>query len=126
MASLHQRSGSTFHVSFRFQGQQFMRSLGTKDEKTARQKKAVIEQTIRHIDDGVISIDDDIRSEELWMIIKSGGKRTKPKVIRKSETLVNVFAQYRASFSANAKEATTVATERQHTPCVLIVLISSC
>ena len=87
MASLHLRSGGAYHLSFRYQGILFQRSLHTSDKTEARQRKSGIERTLKLLDEGILSLGAAVTSHEIWRFLQSGGKPGDATRVKKSLTL---------------------------------------
>ena len=56
MASIHQRPDGRWHISFRLGGTQFKPSLKTTSKTDARASKVLVEETLRLIETGRISL----------------------------------------------------------------------
>lgn len=114
MASIERR-GETYHVDFRFAGQRFKASLKTDDEDTAANRKREVEETLRLLRDGRISLPPNPDREATLQFILSGGRTVaKPVVVvDDSPTLVAMLDDYFAAM-ANGKADETVEGERIH------------
>ena len=56
MAWLQQLPSGKFHISFRFGGRKYERSLGTSDPRKAKSRKVRLEDTIRLVENGMAEI----------------------------------------------------------------------
>ncbi|QDT38407.1 tyrosine-type recombinase/integrase [Stratiformator vulcanicus] len=126
MASLENRTGY-YNVVFRFGGRKFTRSLGTDDEREADRMRANLEQTIRDVKSGRLTVPEDA---EIATFLLSDGKLTQaPKVIDEEEpdvpaapALVEVFGQFFDSLPDGALEDSTIATMKTHRQNLLRIL----
>jgi site-specific recombinase XerD len=114
MASLHLRSGGTYHLSFRYQGILFQRSLRTSDKTEAQQRKSGIERTLKLLDEGILSLGAAVTSHEIWRFLQSGGKPGDRTRVKKSVTLRSLAEAYLKSFPGDAKEASSLKSESIH------------
>ena len=112
MASLKKhRSSKTYLVCFRFGGRQFTKSLKTKNEKDAIAHKVRIEETIRLIKSGRITLPEDVDPGDF---ILSDGRIDKPQVLPERVTLSKMFDFYSETLPPGAKEANTLKGEKRH------------
>ena len=114
MASLHLRSGGTYHLSFRYQGILFQRSLRTSDKTEAQQRKSGIERTLKLLDEGILSLGAAVTSHEIWRFLQSGGKPGDTTRVKKSVTLRCLAEAYLKNFPGDAKEASSLKSESIH------------
>ena len=75
MANLVQNSSGLYSIRFRLGTQRFNRSLETTSEKEAKEEKARIEKTIRLVMEGEKDLPDNATPEQVWVFLRSGGKR---------------------------------------------------
>ena len=113
MASLHNRNG-TWYLSFRFGGTQFLPSLKTEDESEAKGTKALVEETIRLLNTGRLSLPLDATREKTLTYILSGGKLTEKPIVADTIDLATVITEYFTHYAVG-KEPTTVKGEKIHT-----------
>jgi integrase len=112
MASLQfDEASGRYRIRFYFGGQEFKRSIKTKDEKIARGIQARVEETIRLLEHGRLEIP--ANADPATFILSDGKLGQKP-VAERVLTVAEVFASYRAKYPAGAKEASTTYTERIH------------
>src|SRR5262245_53747003 len=112
MASLQlDEASGRYRLRFYFGGQEYKRSIKTRDPKTARGIPARVEDTIRLIEQGRLEIPGDA---DPAAFILSDGKRNGKPVAQRSLTLAELFAEYRDKLPPGAKEPSTVSTERTH------------
>ncbi len=114
MASLSRSSGGTYHLVFRYDGKQFRRSLETNDTQQAKRKKAIVEQTLAYLKDGVLTLPHSATADQLWQFLRSAGKTPVLPTIATSVTLARLINLYFDSFPDGTKEANTLKTERYH------------
>jgi len=114
MASLHQHTDGTWRIRFRFGGKQFYRSLETSSEKEAGELKATVDRTLRHLNEGVLSLPPDASPEDVWIFLRTGGKLSKRFSIAGGKTLGNVVKAYFDALPPGAKEDSSLVTERIH------------
>jgi len=116
MASLENRTGY-FHVVFRFGGKKYTRSLQTDDEHEANRLIANLEQTIRDIKSGRITLPPDADIPTFFL---SDGKLSNPPVNTIEETkeirtsLHNLFDLYFSSLPEDSLEESTVSQMKTH------------
>ncbi|WP_298861592.1 hypothetical protein [uncultured Gimesia sp.] len=101
MASIEKQSSANWIVRFRFpvggKVVKFNRSLKTKSERVAEQRKAQIEETIYFLESGRLALPDGATDKEVAAFIVSGGILTeKPRAI-KSVALETLWADYKSS-----------------------------
>ena len=114
MANLVQNSSGLYSLRFRFGDKRFNRSLETTIEKEAKEEKAKIEKTIRLVMEGEKDLPDDATPEQVWVFLRSGGKRTDKVKLAAAVSLEKVADEYFASFPEGAKETSSLKTERTH------------
>lgn len=114
MASLRCAASGVYYVEFRYQGHRLHRSLETEDETEARQLKSLVERTLKHIQQGVLTLTDSVTTDQLWTFLISGGKITDAAPVTRTKQLGAVCDEYVASFADAAKESSTLDTERHH------------
>lgn len=113
MASIHKR-GSVWYASFRFGGSQFLPSLKTKDEREAERIRARIEETIRLLNTGRVSLPAETGGRpEILQYILSGGALTERPRLSKNANLGAVLDEYFETYIIG-KEPATVDGERIH------------
>jgi integrase len=116
------KASGYYRIGFRFGGKKYLRSktLKIRDIRQAESKCGVIEQTIRYLDDGVLTLPEGIDPGEF---ILSGGKLTaRPVAVAppKELTLKTMFDGYDTSI--HSKEESTRRTERTHVKHLLRIL----
>ncbi len=114
MASLSQKDSGLYMISFRFASQRFYRSLETVVEKQAREKKALIERTLRHIREGATTVPEGLTTDQIWLFLSSGGKLTNLPRIVKAITIAELSQHYLDSWPDGSKEESSLNTERTH------------
>ena len=118
MASLVRYEGAKdkvhFQVAFRFGGKRFLRSLDTTDEKVAQKHLANVRDALKGIKAGWIAVEPDCSADDIWAKVFSGGRVEKKHTVKEAKTLGNVIDEYVANCPDDAKEASSLATERTH------------
>jgi integrase len=113
MASIHKR-GNIWSASFRFGGTQFLASLKTKDEREAERARARIEETIRLLNTGRVSLPPEAKSRsQIIQYIVSGGALTHRPRLSKNASLAAVLKEYFETYTIG-KEPATIEGERIH------------
>ena len=111
MASIQQDPSGNFHISFRFGGRRFKRSLKTKHERKASAAASHVEENIRLIEAGRMELPDDV---DVPTFLMSDGKlQDKPRV-KSSTRLKDLLAEYTEATPAGALESTTLQTTGVH------------
>ena len=114
MANLVQNSSGLYSIRFRLGKQRFNRSLETTIEKEAKEEKAKIEKTLRLIEEGEKDLPDNATPEQVWVFLRSGGKRTDKAKLAAAVSLEKVAEEYFDSLPDGAKEESSLKTERTH------------
>ncbi|QDT40354.1 site-specific tyrosine recombinase XerC [Gimesia alba] len=124
MASLENRTGY-FNVVFRFGGKKYTRSLHTDDESEANRLLANLEQTVRDVKSGRISLPPDA---DIPTFLLSDGKLTTPHVSDSdsiSETrlsLHDLFESFFTSLPDDSLEESTISLIKTHRNNLLRIL----
>tara|TARA_R110002111_G_scaffold164386_3_gene230583 strand:+ start:36011 stop:37264 length:1254 start_codon:yes stop_codon:yes gene_type:complete len=124
MASLENRTGY-FNVVFRFGGKRYTRSLSTDDEKEANRLLANLEQTVRDVKSGRISLPPDA---DIPTFLLSDGKLTTPHVSDSASvseiqlSLRDLFESFFASLPDGSLEESTLSLIKTHRNNLLRVL----
>jgi integrase len=100
-----------YRIRFYFGGEEFKRSIKTKNGKVALGIQARVEETIRLLEQGRLEIP---AGADPAAFILSDGKLTHKPVAQRVLTLADLFNEYEAKFPAGVKEASTASTERIH------------
>jgi integrase len=112
MSSVQFDEGSKrYRIRFNFGGEEFKRSLKTRDKKIANGIKARVEETIRLIEQGRLEIP---AGADPALFILSDGKLAQKPVAVRPMTLTELIDAYREKLPVGAKEATTACTEQIH------------
>ena len=111
MATLYQRSG-IWQVRFWFAGRQFKRSLDANDERAAFGRLGEIEDTLRLLGIGRLTIPPDVEDIGTWIV--SGGRSTAKPTLKETRSLKDAIKVYFDAIPAGAKSANSLATERTH------------
>lgn len=104
MAWLEQTQSGVYHVAFRFDGQKFKKSLRTRDARAANARLHGIDETIRLIENGRLTVPDDV---DLGTFLFSDGRRGQDKTQapkRRLRTLRQFADAFMASLPAGALE----------------------
>ncbi len=124
MASLENRTGY-FNVVFRFGGKKYTRSLHTDDEKEANRLLANLEQTVRDVKSGRISLPPDA---DIPTFLLSDGKLTTPHVSNSDSiseiqlSLRDLFESFFVSLPDDSLEESTVSLMKMHRNNLLRIL----
>jgi len=120
MASIrtNKRTGNQLIV-FRFNEQQYQRSLETKSRRKAMAMVARVEETIRLVERGLMEVPDDA---DVAAFILSDGRVVKTDVQPKPRTLDDIITAYFKAVSNGAKEESTIEGERMHMRHILKVI----
>lgn len=114
MAWLQPDPSGNFHVSFRFGGGKFKRSLRTKSSREANARLSRLEETIRLVQSGRIEIPE---NADIPVFLLSDGKLDKKPMHTSSLTLSSLFDAYLDSLPQNTLEDSTlcgIAIHRRH------------
>jgi integrase len=112
MASLSKHPNGFWCIAFRYRGQRFLRSLQTNNEAIAKRALAGIEETLQDIGKGRVLVPERCSPDQLWQIVRSGGRLRALPTVLQSKTLQQVIDEYFASYPAGAKSANALITER--------------
>jgi len=110
MAGLEVR-GDRYNVILRFGGRRFVRSLKTSDRDEATAKKLRIEENIKLVESGRLTIPDD--ADPVTFLLSDGKLDRKP-VARASLTLSKLFKTFFDDLPAGSLEENTIATMKIH------------
>ena len=111
MAWLQTDPSGNFHISFRFGGQKYKRSLKTKDPVDANARLHRIEDTIRLVESGRIELPESV---DLPVFLLSDGKfNSKPKVTV-TISLEKLFERYFDEIPADSLEENTIKGMKTH------------
>jgi integrase len=121
MAWLQQTASGTYHISFRFAGKKYKRSLGTKSERGANSKRIRLEDTIEKLESGWLEFPE---GADVPTFLLTEGKSSSRKVeiaapvpVVKAAvplSLKKIFELYLDALPVNSLEATTIATMKIH------------
>lgn len=105
MATLEKR-GNTYRVVFRYGGQKVTKSVRTRDERAANACLARVEDNLRRLELGVLTVPDDADIAEF---VLSDGRRNSREVSRPQlRTIGQLLDQYLASISPGSMEDSTL------------------
>jgi hypothetical protein len=111
MATLERR-GNTYRVVFRYGGQKIAKSVRTRDERAANACLARLEDNLRRLELGVLTVPDDADIAEFLL---SDGRKTGSEVSRRQlRTIGQLLDQYTASISPGSMEDSTLRGMRIH------------
>jgi integrase len=111
MAWLEQLNSGQFHVGFRFGDEKFKRSLRTSELKVAEAARSRIEDNIRLVERGILTLPDDA---DIVSFLLSDGRVAAKIVVKKPTTLSALFAQYRKEIRRDSVEENSWATINLH------------
>lgn len=112
MAWLQVDPSGNFHLSFRFGGRKYKRSLRTKKERDALARQVRVEENIGLINSGRLSIPPDA---DIPTFLLSDGRLEKPIAAPSEVSLEKVFARFFDELTEGSLEPNTVAMMRIHT-----------
>lgn len=111
MAGIQKYPSGHFHVCFRFSGRKYNRSLETKDETEARDLAGRIQDNIRLVDRGLLTVPP---GADVPTFLLSDGKVAGPVELPQVTTLQDLIAGYEGAISGGAVEDSTLYTIRIH------------
>ena len=112
MASLQKDPSGNFHVTFRFQGTRYKRSLKTKSQKTAQSRRGRLEENISLLEAGRLTIPE---KADIPTFLLSDGKLDGSAKPSQSLRLEDLYTTYTTSVPTDALEPTTLKTVALHT-----------
>src|SRR5947209_5678943 len=118
MAWLEKR-GEHFRIVFRFREDRLSVNLKATDRKEANACRARLEENLRLVERGRLAVPD---GADFGLFLLSDGKLVKPVQLVRSVTLAELFVDYRANFTAGAKEVITRKMEDIHMKHVVRIL----
>ena len=111
MASLEKR-GNTYRIVFRYGGQKWSRSLRTRDEKAATACLARLEDNLRRLELGLLTLSD--HADVAKCLLSDGLAQAKPAPRSSIRTLGDLLDKYVDSIAPGSMEETTLAGMRIH------------
>jgi len=111
MAWLEQKNSGTYHIIFRLGKQKLRRSLKTKSRKEAASRRSRIEENLRLVDSGRLTIPDD---SDVVTFLLSDGKLNQPVSIQRRIKLGQLYQRYLDGLPADSIEANSLYTARIH------------
>ncbi|MEM6777731.1 MAG: site-specific integrase [Planctomycetota bacterium] len=111
MAWLQADPSGNFHLSFRFGGRKFKRSLKTKSERDANAKLLRLEENIRLVESGRLEIPD---NGDIPKFLLSDGKIAKKVKVKPKIGLSKLFDLYLEAMPDGAMEDNTIGTLGTH------------
>jgi len=105
MASLLQDPSGHYHVTFRFGGRRFKRSVRTKHERKAIAAASHVEENIRLISEGRMVIPD---GADVPTFLMSDGRIAERPVVPENITLTKLFEEFKQSLPPDSPEANTL------------------
>ena len=103
MASLEKRNDS-YRIVFRFGGRKFSRSLKTTDEKSAALSLARLEDNLRRLELGTLTIEPD---DDVVAVLLSSGRISRRPQASRVETIESLLDQHLANIPEGSIEANT-------------------
>ncbi|MEX1028235.1 MAG: tyrosine-type recombinase/integrase [Candidatus Paceibacterota bacterium] len=125
MASLQQEPTGTFHVTFRFAGRRFKRSLQTKSRSKAETRRDEIQETVELIKRGRLSVPESVAAADFIMADGDATKLVEPEpreAVQKAPTLQSLCDHFFESIPPASIEESTLKTMRIHERHLLRVL----
>lgn len=110
MASIEKR-GHSYRIVFRFDGRKFTRSLKTSSERDATASLARLEDNLRRVELGTLSIPE---GSDVATFLLSDGKKTVNRRRAEVNTIAQLFDAYFASLPVNSLEESTLASMHIH------------
>lgn len=110
MASIEQR-GRSFRVVFRYHGRRFARSLRTSDEKQATATLARLEDNLRRVELGTLSVPE---GSDVATFLLSDGRRSAKRERSEIRTLSQLLSSYFENIPPDSLEETTLNGMRTH------------
>jgi len=114
MASLQRCASGLYKLAIRFRDERLLRSLETYDEDEARLLKKQVEQRLKHVRDGTLTLPEGASRDDLWEVLRYGRLPTPQASLVKTATLGGVVGEYLASYPTGSKESDTLDTEEVH------------
>jgi hypothetical protein len=114
MASIHlDEKSKIYRIMFRFgkPPKQFQKSLDTSDLKKAEGMKGRIEETLRAIEQGWLTVP---ANSDFWQFVLSGGKFVAEPSVQDTLTLEKLFATYEEQMPSGAMEDNSFNTRQLH------------
>lgn len=122
MASIQKDPSGNFHITFRFAGARYKRSLKTKDASKANATSARLDENIRLVETGRLEFPDDI---DVPTFLLSDGKLNNKLTATMSLALGKLYETYTASVPSDSLERTTLKTIRLHVRHIVRILGTS-
>jgi integrase len=122
MASIYQDEKSkVYRILFRFgkPPKQFHKSLDTTDEKEAQGLKGRVEDTLRAIEQGWLTVP---ATADFWQFVFTGGKLENKPSVQEVLTLDNLFTRYEENMPPGTMEGNSLATCKLHKKHLLRIL----
>ncbi len=111
MAWLEREPSGQFHIRFRIGSRKFRRSLKTKNESEAETRRVRLEETIRLVESGRLTVPADV---DLPTYLLSDGQLEKPMVVQNTASLGDLFDEYTKSLPEGSMEANSLYTAKIH------------
>lgn len=111
MAWLEQKKSGTFHIVFRVGTDKLRRSLKTKNQKEAVSRRSRIEENLRLIDSGRLTIPDD--SDVVSFLLSDGNLNQRIRLPRRIK-LGQLYERYTESLPADSMESNSLSTAKTH------------
>lgn len=111
MAWLEQKKSGQFLAAFRFGEERFKRSLRTSRPKEARAARSRIEENIRLVERGVLTLPEDA---DVVAFLLSDGRFPARVVVKKPTTLPSLITQYREKIRRDSIEENSWTTIKLH------------
>ena len=111
MAWLEREPTGQFHVRFRIGSRKFKRSLKTKSESEAETRRVRLEETIRLVESGRITVPADV---DLPTYLLSDGRLDHPMAVPDAVRLGDLFDEFTESLPEGSMEANSLYTAKIH------------
>jgi hypothetical protein len=110
MASIEQR-GRSFRVVFRYHGRRFTRSLRTADERQAAATLARLEDNLRRVELGTLSVPE---GSDVATFLLSDGRQSAKRERSEIRTLSHLLSSYFENIPPDSLEQCRAALEKRH------------
>ncbi len=111
MAWLEREPSGQFHIRFRISSRKFKRSLKTKNESEAETRRVRLEETIRLVESGRLTVPAKV---DLPIYLLSDGQLKQPLAVPDTAKLEELFDEYTESLPEGSMEANSLYTAKIH------------
>lgn len=111
MAWLEVKNSGQYHIAFRFGNQKFKRSLRTSNRKEAEAAKSRVDENIRLVERGRLTLPDDA---DVAAFLISDGMLKSRVIVARPLTLRELFSRYQSEMPSAAMEQNSRSTVKVH------------